>query len=135
MHQKCRQSVHKEQNMRVRDKKVHIHVAAEMPTMCKEQNVIIDGLEVVDFPWKCQLCRKLLIFSRTIVCSLIVYGLGLFVGCCFFPTCRPCTTYRLCNCLWLSGSDAAHALLVRRAYHQCWRVRVPFPSGTMDFLL
>ena len=27
------------------------------------------------------------------------------------------------------------AFLTRRAYHQCWRVRVRFPSRTLDFLL
>ena len=36
--------------------------------------------------------------------------------------------------LWLSGFDAARAF-GQATCHQCWRVRVQFPSGTLDFLL
>ena len=34
-----------------------------------------------------------------------------------------------------SVGQTRRAFLARRAYHQCWRVRVRFPSGTLDFLL
>ena len=33
------------------------------------------------------------------------------------------------------GQNRRRALLDKRAYHQCWRVRVRVPPGTLDFLL
>ena len=32
-------------------------------------------------------------------------------------------------------AQTRRTLLARRAYHQCWGMRVQFPSGTLDFLL
>ena len=34
-----------------------------------------------------------------------------------------------------SVGQTRYAHLARQAYHQCWRVRVQFLSGTLDFLL
>ena len=56
---------------------------------------------------------------------------------------RDYVTRSCCRCDWwltLRRSVAQwvrtrSAFLAKRAYHQCWRVRVRFPSGMLDFLL